>query len=115
MLILLTVLLTVAGVITAAVFPLMSWVAAGVCWAVFLLLAGALIGDHGRSASLRHAVLGAVAFAAIVSMVVAVITVGDLPLEVRETIRTAIVAVGTAPPTYWLLLLISGGFRQEPG
>ena len=108
-----TVLLIMAGVAAASHYPAVYWIALGVCWATFLLLVGAWLGDRRRSPSLRHAVLGAFACAVTALIVVIVITMGDMPLETRAILRTVIVAVVTAPAIYWLLLLVSGGFRRE--
>ena len=108
-----TALVTAIGIVAASHYPVAYWIAVGICWAAFLLLMGAQLGDRRASPSLRHAVLGAFACAVTATIIVIVITVGDVPFETRAILRIAIVAVVTAPAIYWLLLLVSGGFRRK--
>lgn len=104
--------LTLSGALIAQVYPGAYLVAVGICFITFVALSNTSR-KYPTIASLRHATLGAGAdfiVAVIVGFLLAFAT--DLSLEVRIQLRIVILAVVTAPALYWLLLLITGGFKD---
>lgn len=107
-------IVTLGGVLLAEAYPPAYLGAIGVCILAFVALIATTL-RHPAIASLRHAAIGAGAFALIaliVGLLLAFAT--DLSLEARVHLRIIILAAATAPALYWLLLVVSGEFAGEP-
>jgi len=104
---------TLGGVLVAQVYPPAYLVAVGVCVVVFAALLRATR-ERPQIGSLRHAAIGAGALALIALIVGLLLAFGaDLPLEVRNQLRTLIMAAAFGSAVYWLDLLATGGFDVE--